>query len=147
MSTRETIVTTLLNLLDAASDVTVSSRQFKAFDEVAQGDFPYLILLQDREIFDTTMPEMGAAIGLHKMQFKVLLYALGDGTEDALPATALNNMVDSIEGALRPLGLARTQNLGLPYVNWAFINGPVEYDGSAFGNFGIAVIPIEVAYS
>lgn len=146
MSARETIAKTLLLFLSNAAGVTAYSRRYTALDEVADGDFPYLILLQDREQIDTAMEQAGATIGLHRFQFKVLLYALGDGTENAIPATQINNMVDAIEAALRA-PYAKSQTLGLSFVQWAVINGPIEYDGSAYGNHGIAVIPIEVAYS
>ena len=147
MSYRETIASTLLTFLATASGVTASSRRFTAFDEVATGDYPYLILMQDREVIDPSQQQAGAFVAEHRMQFKVLLYALGDGTEQAIPATAMNNMLDAIETALRPVGMLRTQNLGLNYVLWTVINGTIEYDGGAYGNYGVAVIPIEVAYS
>ncbi|GEM_PF-5556369 len=148
MSYRETIASTLLTTLATAAGVSASSRHFTAFDEVAAGDYPYLILMQDREIIDPTMQQGGSPAAEHRMQFKVMLYAIGDGTENTVPATQLNNMLDAIEDALRPRGLqSRYQTLGLSYVMWTVINGPIEYDGGAYGNFGIAVIPIEVAYS
>ena len=144
---RETIATTLLALLSEATGVNVATRRFTAFDEVAPGDFPYLILMQDQEQVDTNIREAGATIALKKIAYKVLIYASGDGTENSIPATALNNMIDAIEAALTPVGFANLQQLGLPYVRWALLKGPIEYDGSAFGNVGVAVIPIEVAYS
>ena len=147
MSYRETIASTLLTFLANASGVTVASRRFTAYDEMAPGDYPALILMQDREIIDPSQQQAGAFVAEHRLQFKVLLYALGDGTEQAIPATAMNNMLDAIETALRPVGQARSQNLGLNYVQWTVINGTIEYDGGAYGNFGVAVIPIEVAYS
>jgi len=147
MSYRETIASTLLTFLANAAGVTAASRRFTPYDEVASGDYPYLILMQDREIIDPSQQQAGAFVAEHRMQFKVLLYALGDGTEQAIAATGLNNMLDAIETALRPVGMLRTQNMGLGYVLWTVINGPIEYDGSAYGNYGVAVIPIEVAYS
>ena len=148
MSTsRETICAALLATLAAASGVTVASRRFVPFDEVGTSDFPYLILMQDRETVDASMRQAGGSPAVHKLEFKALIYAMGDGTEQAIPATALNAMVDGIEAALTPVGMLRQQNLGIPAIQWAVISGPIEYDGSAFGNVGIAVIPLEVLFT
>ena len=147
MSIRETIASTLLTTLAAAAGVTTSSRRFTPFDEVAPTDYPALILLQDKDIIDPAMREAGATVATHRMQFKILLYAMGDGTEQAVPAMALNTMCDAIEAALQPVGMARVQQMGIPAVLWTTISGPIEFDGAAYGNYGIAVIPIEVAYS
>lgn len=144
---RESITVALKALLATATGVAASSRHFDNYDEVAPGDYPYLILLQDRETIDPAMQQMGGRPAIHRLQFKVLLYALGDGTEDTVPATALNGMIDAIEAALMPVGAPQRQTLGIANVQWAVINGPIEYDGGAYGNYGIAVIPVEVAYS
>jgi len=144
---RESIVTGLLAALAAATGVTVATRSYKHFDEVSPGDMPYLILAQDMEVPDPTMQQAGAFVSLKKMQLTVLLYVMGDGTEASVTATPLNNMIDAIETALLPIGQSRTQTLGITGVQWVTVSGPIHYDGSAFGNTGVAVIPIEVCFS
>ena len=143
---REPIATGLLALLAAATGVVVASRRFVPWDEVATGDLPYLILMQEREEFDVELVKAGGTPIIKRLQFKAIIYTNGDGTENSLPATSLNAMVDAVELVLRPVGFATFQRLGLSWVQWTVINGPIEFDGSAYGNLGMAIIPIEVAY-
>lgn len=146
MSTRENIGTALLATLAAAAGVAVASRRFTPIDEVAPGDMPYLILLQDQETEDNAFYAAGGQTSLKKLHFKALLYALGDGTENSLPITQLNNMVDAIETALRSKAPIQ-QQLNVAGIQWASINGTISFDGGSYGNLGVALIPLEVAFT
>lgn len=120
---------------------TASRRLNHAFQEA---DMPAMYLLDVAE----EHPQRGASSAyLMLMHCELWIFSKAGEDPDAIPAAALNNLIDAIERALNPTGNERPggglqQTLGLKGVWYCRIQGEVQKDPGHDGRLAGAIIPI-----
>lgn len=149
--TREGITVALASLLENLPGVVTFSRRLRHWNDVDASEQPAIFLSNGNQ---STKQDASGLPAQWSYDFKVHIY---NYSEDPIvaPSTALNNLLDALEGALKPVptGMppgfpASMQVLGdtTGRIRHAWISGPVETDEGVLGPQAIAIVPIEVLF-
>lgn len=138
-STREAIGAALFAVCAALPGVITSSRRLKHWSDVPPEQRPAVFLAQGGQ---TPQQQTGHAPAW-RLSFTLHVYVSTTGGQT--PATVLNPILDAIEAAFAPNQFnGRSTDLGLPGVEWARIDGPIETSEGALGDTEVALIPLTV---
>jgi hypothetical protein len=111
-------------------------------DASAEQDMPALYLIELNELHAYRGSTSAVVIELN---CEAWIYTRVGADENAVPAAALNTLIDAIERALNPNGTHFRQNLGLHGVLYARIEGELQKDPGHSAQTAMAVIPIKIA--
>lgn len=137
--TREAIYSALFALVSNLPGIVTSSRRLRHWTDVSPDEQPALFQAQIRQ---TAAAHTGAPTKW-LLRADLYLYANSGQDPNAVPATALNNLMDAIEAALAPGPGQTVQNLG-GIVHYCRISGEVMTDEGVLGAQAVAIIPVEI---
>jgi hypothetical protein len=140
MISREAAYAALFARLSAVRGFNTISRQLKHWSDVAQPDQPALFQAQGRQVTQATADNMPTR---WRLLAELYVYVRNDDPALGFSCTALNNLVDAIEGALQPPPGFERQTLG-GVVEHCRIAGDIETDEGVLGAQAVAIIPIEI---
>lgn len=137
MIARETLYTTLFDLVRSCNGLKSSSRRLKHWGDVAHTDQPALFQVQRTESakITTKIPTVWT------LRVDLVIYGHNSGQDSVAPMSTLNPIVDEIVAKLLPAGGVEEQTLG-GLVERCRIEGEILTDEGALGDQAIVVIPI-----
>jgi hypothetical protein len=140
---REAIMTALFALVDGAFAWATSSRLLQAWSSVASFPAMYVVHLSDRYLSSSSL-STHRPTGLPPQIYldaEVWLYTLAGPNQ--VPETAINQLIDVVEGALQGRPARSAQTLG-GLVRHAWIDGTIAIDAGHLDGKGKAVIPVRM---
>ncbi len=136
---REAIYSALWSQVSGLAGIVTASRRLKHWDDVPPEQQPALFQTQKDQD-----PEQKYGLPTKwKLYADLYLYVNSGQDPLAVPAIALNNLVDTIEAALAPSPMSGVQTLG-GLVSHCWINGKIETDEGVLGAQAVAIIPVEI---
>ena len=126
-----------LQSLQTNGVVTDMSRKVRLLEDLTEYDFPALYLAADHgsQVKAQGQPPVRILGG------KIYLYAANPDA-DTSAETALNGLIDAVEGSLDP-GWMGVQTLG-GLVNDCWIEGAIEIFAGVLGQRAAAIVPIKI---
>ena len=119
---------------------TPPTRKFKGVGQFALADRPVLIQIEPEE----SVEQRTNLESIVRLQYRWIIWTKTDTQDvDVIGAADLNDMIDAIEAAFKPVGMRQTQDLG-GAVAHAFINGSIFKDSGDDTGEGLVSIPITV---
>jgi hypothetical protein len=111
-------------------------------DPAAEQDMPALYLVELNELHAYRGSTSGVVVELN---CEAWIFTRVGADANAVPAAALNTLIDAVERALTPVGTHFRQNLGLNGIVYARIEGELQKDPGHSAQTAMAVIPIKIA--
>jgi hypothetical protein len=136
---RETAGAALFTLLQNATGITNTARKLMASSDLNMANMPMLELVAKSEMAERKGVGIPVFWTIHYFAF-IYVSTLDPGN---LAETQLNNLLDSVEAALKPSPATGKQTLG-GVVFDCRINGPIERDPGFTSGIGAVAIPIEI---
>jgi hypothetical protein len=135
--TREPIVAALFAKVAGATGLVTSSRTLKHFSEVQPQDQPALFVSPVSQMATRTrgIPT--------RWTLDIDIYIYVSRETVAVPDTALNTILDSIESSLAPLPAQEVQTLG-GLCEHCWIEGAIQIDIGALGSQVLCTVPIRI---
>ncbi len=136
---REPIYAALWNLAQASAGFVTKSRRAQYLDDVPQGMFPALFMIQKSE-----SPQNVAglpAVWVFTVEFYIYAHTQGDKT--IMPSTILNGLIDAVSNSIAPDAVTGKQTLG-GLVQHAWIDGGIDIYEGVLGDQAVAVIPVTI---
>jgi hypothetical protein len=133
---RESIITALLQKVSFDSFETVGRRLIPWTEVAAQ---PALFI---RQVSDR-LEHNGMLLPALTMSLELWIYC-HEGDPKASAATKLNDLVDSVEDALKPDDITKRLFTIGGLVQMCWIDGEIEYDPGDLDNQAIAKIPVKI---
>jgi hypothetical protein len=143
---REQIYSALFSFLQSAASFKTVGRVWVPAAKLSPPQLPALFLVEREETAIQTAPGRPTKWILGA---EIHLYARNEGEtqipgqETVLPVTALNNLLDAIEIALKPSAATNVQSLG-GLVQHCWIEGKVKKDAALQGAVSTAVVPVKL---
>lgn len=137
MSTRETLIGALFNLLNASHDYKTSGRRLMLWNLV--NEQPALFL---RHVGDEFPPRPTGLLSRTMIECEAWIYAKS-ADPDSAPEVVMNGLLDKIETALKPGPAQEAQTLG-GLVTHCWIEGRIEIHPGDLDGQAIAVVPIRM---
>ena len=131
---REAIYTALFNKVKLTDGIVTSSRKLKHWADTQPYEQPALFQTQTGE----SVTQSRGSPEVWELSVKLYLYA---NTQNGLPSTIINGLIDKIQTALKP-DLTGCQTLG-DLVSHCWISGSIETDEGVLGDQGV-IIPINI---
>lgn len=119
-----------------------TGRRLKFWNDVK--DQPALFLVDSDEEWQRHDPRKPAIVTL---EAEIWLYSKAGADPDAVPAIALNTMIEAIDAQLQPARFSIPQTLSVLEVLWAGIEGRITKTPGHIGGQAIAVVPIKVVFA
>lgn len=139
MINRESAYGALFDLLSQIDGIPTFSRILAHWDDVSPSQQPAIYLAQDTQ---QATQAKGMPM-IYVLGAKLWLYAHRD-TNDIVPSTQINNILDAIDAILTPNPTPEyKQTLG-GVVEHCWINGAIITDEGTLGNQSIAIVPISM---
>ena len=132
---REAIYTALFNKVSETVGIVTSSRKLKHWADTQPYEQPALFQTQAGE----SVTQSRGSPEVWELNVKLYLYA---NTQNGLPSTIINGLIDSIQTALKP-DITGYQTLD-DLVSHCWISGSIETDEGVLGDQGVAIIPINI---
>lgn len=132
---REAIYTALFNKVKLSANFVTSSRKLKHWNDVEPHSQPAIFQTQ---VGESVIQSKGSP-ETWDMHVKLYVYA---NTQNGLPSTIINGLIDSIQTALKP-DLNGFQELG-GLVSHCWISGTIETSEGTLGDQEVAIIPISI---
>jgi hypothetical protein len=139
ISTREAAGAALFNLLKTATGINNAQRKITVSADTNSADLPVLEVFVKSEQGERRGVGLPILWTIHCMAF-IFVSTVDPGN---LAETQLNNLLDSVEAALKPSPATGKQTLG-GVVFDCRINGPIEREPGFMSGIGAAAIPIEI---
>ena len=137
---RESIIAALFNLVSGAAAFNTASRRLQLWSSLSSSDKPAVFLYERGDVYTRASEAVPESV---TMNLDVYVYTDAGKDQSAVPATALNNLIDAIDTALAPDRLSGLQTLsGL--VSHCWIEGKVMKDAGDLDGDGVAVIPVKI---
>jgi hypothetical protein len=127
-------------LLAPAGPFKTVSRRWQDPSQISPADRPALYQVQKDELARSSV--IGVPI-VWKIGLDLVLYTAGDAEPNVAQSTELNNLLDSVEGALKNVVPGMAQSLGRQ-VNYCRIEGKVEIVENVQGTMAMAVVPVGI---
>jgi hypothetical protein len=140
MAVREAIYAALWSIAAGAATFATASRRLRHWSDVGPAEQPALFMSEKGA--HAVVKALGAPV-VYTLYADLYLYAHSADPYLA-PATILNPLMDAVEAALAPNPVTGIQNLGLAFVQHAYIAGKIETDEGVLGDQAIAVVPVEI---
>lgn len=138
--TRETIYAALFALVSNLPGLVTASRRLKHWDSVSPAQQPALFLIQRKE----TPAEKRGLPAAWTLECDLILYVNAGSDPNAVPASALNPLLDAIDQALAPPAGQPVQTLGgLVSHCWIDRSGIVMDEG-VLGTQAVAIVPVQI---
>lgn len=137
--TREAAGAALFTALQKATGITNAVRTFIDSTSLGSANMPALEVIAKTEQAQSRGTGMPILWTIHYFAF--IFVSTGDPGN--LAETQLNNLLDSVEAALKPSPATGKQTLG-GVVFDCRINGPIEREPGCMSGIGAAAIPIEI---
>jgi hypothetical protein len=136
---REAIYSALWAKVAGLAGIVTASRRLRHWDDVSPEEQPALFQTQKEQA-----PEQKYGLP-PKWRLYADLYVYVNSGQDplAVPAIALNEMIDAIEAAIAADPVSGVQTLG-GLASHCWINGKIETDEGVLGAQAVAIIPIEI---
>jgi hypothetical protein len=140
---REQISAAFFALIRSAASFTATSRRFVHWDQVNETQMPFLTMLKTGEV------RSRQAEGLPTLTINahVFVYLSAGMDPDDVPDTAMNTLLDAIDGAVAPSGAdavnGNRQTLG-GLVSHCYPLGPVFVDTGDTDGKAVAAIPFQI---
>src|SRR6185369_12819679 len=130
----------LFNLVSGAAAFNTASRRLQLWSSLSSSDKPAVFLYERGDVYTRASEAVPESV---TMNLDVYVYTDAGKDQSAVPATALNNLIDAIDTALAPDRLSGLQTLsGL--VSHCWIEGKVMKDAGDLDGDGVAVIPVKI---
>ncbi len=139
MINREPIYAALFAKFAAIPGIKTRSRRLKHWTDVPPSNQPALFQTQITETADKR-PGIPTKWTLRA---EIYVYVNAGKDPHAIPATAINAVLDAVEAALQPEPCEEEQTLG-GLVQRCWISGTIETDEGALGEQSVAIVPIEI---
>jgi hypothetical protein len=137
---RESIMTALFTLVSGSAAFATASRRMQLWSGVASADKPALFLCERGDTYARSSEAVPEAV---TMSVDIYIYTDAGKDQSAVPATALNNLIDAVDAALAPGCLTGLQTLG-GLASHCWIEGKVMKDAGDLDGDGVAVIPVRI---
>jgi hypothetical protein len=137
---REAIYAALFARIAALPGLVTAGRRLKHWHDVPPSLQPALFMVQKRE-----RPSQQRGLPTTwVLAVDLYLYSHGGADPNAVPAQALNALLDGLEAALAPDPASGLQTLG-GLVDHAWIDpGGIETDEGVLGDQAVAIVPIQI---
>lgn len=136
---REKIYAGLFKLLEGMDSITTASRILAHWDDVSPNMQPALYMT----VVSQSAEQITGFPTKYTLDAKVWIYTHRD-TADEIPSTAINRILDELDGVLMPpAGPSFKQTLG-GLVEHCWINGEIVTDEGTLGNQAVAIVPIRL---
>ena len=137
---RETIMQALFARLETAGSFATASRRLRLWTALAPADAPALFLAERSETRDRPSE---ATPGRTTLEADIFLYTYAGEDPNAVPASSMNALLDSIDAALAPDPVTGTQTLG-GLVSHCWIAGKILNDPGDLDGKGVAILPVKI---
>ena len=135
---REAIYTALFAKLSGVAGLATTSRRLKHYSEVSPSQQPAMYVTQASQF----VKQIKGFPSEYTLEAKVWIYS--HNTDTAIsPATALNNLLDLVDLALRPSVPQDKQTLG-GLVEHCWIDGEIVTDEGSLGDQAVAIFTIKI---
>lgn len=140
MINREAIFSALFALVGSIAGIKTKSRRMKHWDDVNAPDCPALFMAQKGQNArrQTRQPP------IWEFDVDLVVYVKTDGNHAAVPSTALNNVLDSIENVFTSSNLTDPRQTLGGLVYDCRIEGAIETDEGALGETAVAIVPVRI---
>lgn len=136
---REAIYKALFAKLESIEQLTTASRILQHWDDVSPNQQPALFMCNDTQ----NAEQVTGFPSKYKLGAKVWIYCHRD-TNGIVPSAQVNDILDAIDEALRPLpSPVNSQTLG-GLVHHCWVDGPIETDEGTLGLQSVAIVPISM---
>jgi hypothetical protein len=140
MISREPIYAALFALYSGLPCLATASRRLKHWSDVPAINQPAAFQAQVGEIEERKHGFPPKWL----LMVNIYVYVNAGKDPSAIPATALNTVLDAMGAAIEPDGLPQgVQTLG-GLVNRCWISGKIETDEGALGEQAVAIVPVEI---
>lgn len=140
MINRETIYQALFDKLSTVSNFQTKSRRLKHWDDMSRPDMPAFFMSQKIET-----PEQEKKLPTKwRLSVDVVIYVHTGGDHSVTPSSLINPILDALELKLKPNPITGYTTLDIPGVSHCWMSGAVEYDEGVLGDFGVAIVPLEI---
>jgi len=141
---REPIYAALRALLAGSSHFKQVERVLRKWTDVPHEQMPWAAVVSGGEAI-TPLGVAGAQARKHVLSPKVWIYVHTKHGQDpsALAQTQLADALDALEQIIEPPAGLKAQTLG-GLVSSVQIAGQVETDEGVLGDFGLAIVPLEI---
>jgi hypothetical protein len=139
---REQIAVAFFDLIEGAANFTATSRRFVHWDQVNETQMPFLTMLKKGE----RRERQAEGLPILVLEFHVFIYTTAGMDPENVPDTAMNALLDAIDGAVKPAGADVFQNrqtLG-GLVSHCYALGDAFVDDGDVDGKGVAAIPFEI---
>lgn len=111
-------------------------------EPAAEQDMPSLYLIDANEVHPG---RQSGGSTLIELGYEAWIYTKAGAEENAIPAQALNVLIDAIERAIYPVPTRFRQTLGVNGVHYTRIEGELQKDPGHSAQLAMAMVPIRVA--
>jgi len=129
----------LFDIVKKSAGYKTTSRKLKLWGDTSKEMRPCLFM---HEVDDDVQGGKTGIPQVIEMKANLFIYTWAHEVEN--PAGLLNPLIDAVFYALRPSPLTGKQNLGLAFVDHAWITGKLFKDPGALDGDGLAIIPVTV---
>lgn len=137
---RETIYAALFDLISGLPGIVTASRRLQHWDRVSPAQQPALFQIQKKE----TPAQKRGLPAAWTLECDLVLYVNAGADPNAVPASALNPLIDAIDQAIAPPSGQEVQTLsGLVSHCWIDKSGIVTDEG-VLGAQAIAIVPVQI---
>ena len=138
-SPQETAMAALFELVKKSAGYKTTGRKMVLWGETSKEMRPCLYMHEmDNDV-------QGGKTGVPQVvDLKVNLFIYTWAKESTNPAGLINPLIDAVFYALRPSPMTGKNNLGLPFVDHAWISGKLFKDPGDLDGDGLAIIPVTV---
>ena len=140
--TREQVLQALIDLASNTAKFKTITRKFKMWNEFPPADCPVLIIMQGDE---EAQPAPRGLPTRWTLNYEFVVYHFQEQDIDTSPMTALNELLEAVEGILKPDtdNQGETCTLG-GLVSHAWIQGKVEIFEGLLSGHSVAIVPVSV---
>ena len=136
---RENIYAALFTALSAGGGFNTKSRRLQHWDDVQAAEQPAFFISQTGESAETVTGQPT------KFRLQVDVYIYAKIQSGAVPGTTMNPLVDAVCNILNtPHPISGKQNLGLPEVSYARVEGNIQVDEGTLDGQAVAIIPVVI---
>lgn len=137
---RETIITALFNLVSNSATFATASRRLQLWSSVASSDKPAIFICERGDVYTHTSEAVPESVTIN---VDIYIYTDAGKDQSIVPASILNNLIDSVESVLAPNPVTGLQTLG-GLVSHCWIDGKIMKDSGDLDGDGVAIIPLKI---
>ncbi len=139
---REASYAALFNFLQMnVVGITTWTRFLRHWTDVPQDEMPYLCMAQGKQIPNSAKGKPTSWMFHGTFHLYIWTDASYSDPSMVLPATIMNNLLDSIEQVLTPDNVMQSITLGTTFISHIKFEGDIETDDGWLGQKAVALVP------